>query len=751
VLEDQSVNHDEHSINQNANANANAINFQHRPLRWHASKNLDIQDQHQPLQWRANVTSFATGAERQRVCHSAAQGSMSIQTCGFDAAMPQNIDGVVQQSFQNQNRVPECRSYAQLVGVVSGRAQPRSECAGRILEHLSMFALSSEIRTAARIPQNLCLSIEDTGSLQSINLSIDVELDSIPTSSNTESTVYWKNGERHQIRPWQPHLSDQLASLPLADVAPPGFKYNKLEEWFAQVVPPDNLKMMIQWLSTPELARRLATHKITMEHDNITRNPKFDITPLINRNTIEKLRGKETNALSARVFTVPKSDHVTARFILDGRNFDKVFQAVVGKPPIMPLPQIPQVVDTILNGWNIISSSDAKSMFYQFPLHYELRRYFGFDIAYNDKPATLYRLRALPMGVCFAPTFAQHVSNYICELVKFVTYKEHNNEIELEIFAWVDNFILLTKSKEHDTAVRKIFDRITNSVNLEMKGWIGGEHVLDALGIHFDLKNCTATPTDNMQENVRKLNIALQQQNSKNSSYLNRIYLRWFGTIQWLSYSTARLPLCFCPCVMATMRQICIDESWDGTTTATDELMSEINRISSACLNVAYTPKRQVQNRQMTRIWSDASTKMIAAIHEQQLVAFTESISCTNRQICIAELTAGYCGYQLFDVADIWVTDNLAAAHAFARGHSGSKECDELLRTWLNTKRTPRIVLWVDTACQIADPLTRPDQRYEPKPCTAQHMTFYVRWREEGVGALFSSTSVITAQTTLLL
>jgi hypothetical protein len=124
----------------------------------------------------------------------------------------------------------------------------------------------------------------------------------------------------------------------------------------------------------------------------------------------------------------------------------------------------------------------------------------------------------------------------------------------------------------------------------------------------------------------------------------------------------------------------------------------------------------------------------------------SQRIACTHRQICAAELTAGFCGFTAFDVADTWVTDNVAAARALVRGHSGSPECDTILRAWPSTGRVPRYVRWVCSEGQLADPLTRVDEVYTPKPCRGPHLLLRVRWGGSGGGgALCKHGAVITA------
>ena len=135
-----------------------------------------------------------------------------------------------------------------------------------------------------------------------------------------------------------------------------------------------------------------------------------------------------------------------------------------------------------------------------------------------------------------------------------------------------------------------MFDEVVSTVHLVMKGWEGGDFALDVLGIHFDLRSCSATPTSKMAASVTATSAALLSQCKQRGAVHNFVFIEWLGRVQWLSYSTARLPLCFCPRVMSTIRSICSSQDWHGRSTADQELADEIQRVTTACLTVVCKP-----------------------------------------------------------------------------------------------------------------------------------------------------------------
>jgi hypothetical protein len=73
--------------------------------------------------------------------------------------------------------------------------------------------------------------------------------------------------------------------------------------------------------------------------------------------------------------------------------------------------------------------------------------------------------------------------------------------------------------------------------------------------------------------------------------------------------------------------------------------------------------------------------------------------------------------------------DNSAAVNAILRGHSGSGKGNLVLRRLVETVGHDAFrVGWVPSKCQMADGLSRGDDR-PVLPCTHEHATHNVRWR----------------------
>jgi hypothetical protein len=287
--------------------------------------------------------------------------------------------------------------------------------------------------------------------------------------------------------------------------------------------------------------------------------------------------------------------------------------------------------------------------------------------------------------------------------------------------------------------VRAAFDEVAGALNLEMKGWQGGGAQLDVLGLSVDLSAHRASPTASTIQTLREVPDLLLRDVSR-SRVSNAEFLQFMGTAQWVCYSTARVPPCFFPGVMNTLRRICTLEDWSGTTTAVgSEFAVGLRRLAHVCATVVRGPRPTTAESTRNEIWSDASTEALAAVCPRQRRAFTQPVACTHREMVYAEMLAGLLGFNAFSEGDdTWVCDNQAACRAMIRGHSGSPACDALLRAWIASGRAPRLVMWVDTDCNIADGLTRAASCSQPddRAFRAPHMLCRVRWEREGVEVL---------------
>ena len=540
----------------------------------------------------------------------------------------------------------------------------------------------------------------------------EISLDHRPLSSSVQQPFYWQDGIPHRI----PTL--RRCSLPLAPVAPPDFDYGALRKLFDEVPPDAQLLRLLSYLSTEHLARKLEDYvrNEDVSYRALTSKPISGLSQLTDTGTIEEA---DYSYLVSKVFTVPKSDNQSSRFVFDGRVFDEIFKASVGEPPETPLPLITEVVQEILSGWSVVSTIDAKSMFYQFRIHRRLRKWTSFRV--EDDPRT-FRLTVLPMGVCFAPAWAQRLMLFLTQVVR-----RRNPDVEFGTVVWIDNVILLTRDPRDDEIIRLQFDRLFAEVKLQMKGWEGGHGTSDILGISFDLTRRIAQPTEQKKLAIRRIAEELT------STWLCdfRSYLSWFGLAQWMSYTTARFPLCFCPTVMLRIRSVCAAQDWKSFLRITTAEQGEIMRLTAAVISSSCGPAPNPPRG--PRVSTDASTAALAGLDEVSRSGWTIPLEVSSRAIAAAEMLAGFISAQVLGAGRsfMWAVDNRPAYHAIQKGHSASSLGDEILRRWFTFGNLPAAIQWVPSACQLADPLTRVDQ-YPPNhydACRHDHPSTVTRWR----------------------
>jgi hypothetical protein len=198
---------------------------------------------------------------------------------------------------------------------------------------------------------------------------------------------------------------------------------------------------------------------------------------------------------------------------LDGRRFDDMLKALelqkVLQLPDMPALHIRDTIDTLLAPTRkVIATVDARSMFYQFRIHGALSAFFtlsGFDNV---------RFAALPMGITFAPAWAQHVSNHLLAVTR-ARYEREGHAGSWDAAAWIDNYIFAAEDAETMERVKTIFLALARDVNLRLKEWTvteGATHTLEALGVRLDVRARTAAPTAKSRDVMDNFRTALRRE-----------------------------------------------------------------------------------------------------------------------------------------------------------------------------------------------------------------------------------------------
>jgi hypothetical protein len=372
----------------------------------------------------------------------------------------------------------------------------------------------------------------------------------------------------------------------------------------------------------------------------------------------------------------------------------------------MPKPglYIRDVVDRLLHPRaKVIATVDAKSMFYQFAIPPSLRRYFVFN-----KPSarvesdSCIRLTVLPMGISFAPSWAQHVSQFLIEVVRnrFPPADSH----WWDAAVWIDNFIFVADDERTLAQLRSTFEAVASSVNLTLKPWEGGGHQLEVLGVALNVREKTARITAKSRTVLEEFSQCLNRTMSVKS------FLHFFGHAGFLTYAVARHPLCLIPRAMSHLRRIGRARGSLKTMTLSDPDLAEA-RAWITYLTDAFYVMDPARDRQDEHGYAtDASTTGLGIVDFTRL-----RVKCAQMQaemaptsIHLGEMAAGLiAAHACATEGAVWTTDNMTVFHALLKGHSGSEAIDEMLRVWISMAPVPRAVRWVSTSLQPADGLSR--------------------------------------------
>jgi len=194
-----------------------------------------------------------------------------------------------------------------------------------------------------------------------------------------------------------------------------------------------------------------------------------------------------------------------------------------------------------------------------------------------------------------------------------------------------------------------------------------------------------------------------------------------FGTIGWVNYTIARLPLCLVPKVMSTIRAMCTEQAWDTPRSIPSEVRSEmmtlIKYAQSASLTEAHLDLEPVPDI----AWSDASDRLMAGIL-QGLNSDLDSFVIERSDalgIFAAELCAAITGLLRWGSGSqlLMAIGNTATVAALRKGHSTTDVGDSMLRVLASASHladTPWWLTWVPSHLERADYKTRVDEPFRP-------------------------------------
>lgn len=545
-------------------------------------------------------------------------------------------------------------------------------------------------------------------------------------SQNTKAALRLPRCSTHQI-------------LPLGKIVEPSFLYDKLSSLFHQAPPHDDLVEMISWLEEDTFANLLRQHLYPMSSDVSSQQRKVsrqqaiysDLKHLVSQKTFTHPNHYST--LFNAVFTVPKSDGHSSRLIFDGRLVNSLIEKSGIRVPPTPLPPLSELIHRHLP-FKIRATLDAMSMFYQFRVESKsLQALLGFKLGGTRGNFCPLLFGVLPMGLSFAPAFAQHVSMYMLDRVR---QKIEGHGVTYVLDVWIDNFIISASTDELCQALVREVQQIAMYLGLRLKPCVtsgSGGIGIDILGLRFE-----------------NLSVSLSDRNCRSlSERMTRVFhnptpwnfVSWFGSVLFATQYVCETPLCAFTLVMSRLRKVMtgltchffpglyslvapsmIPLTWHSRISLSVGELECMRQMTEAAMTAVLVPSLSSSEESTMVVWTDASSWGLGGVNVQDdkepYLPETEEIWTLRSNltdsvgIFAAELAAGVLALlrakeDSGKPASVWYTDNAAASRAVIRGHSSSPLGDFLLCALKKNDAWPRSVCLVPSACQRADPLSR--------------------------------------------
>ena len=429
----------------------------------------------------------------------------------------------------------------------------------------------------------------------------------------------------------------------------------------------------------------------------ISRNLMHHLKALKDYNVLEEVDQEPTVVLHG--FTVEKKSG-GRRFVLDGRKLNDCMR----HPPDMWLPRMPQVIHQILQA-NWVVNTDGKSWFYQFPVHPDIRDFFGVKVAPQRGEFVTTRLKALCMGWKFAPCIANRAARVLLPPSEGVT--------------WVDNFIVTADTEDEATKQFQKFLSRCNAVDAKMtldeKGYGVPTQLFETFGVSFDLRHHIYRSDP---EWIKKFLANSAHAKVTGGMATPREIYKVVGGMVWHSYITNSF-LCFLPATLSFMRDIARDlyntAAWDTPTAVRPSVVKEVKERT---IRIKENPWIERGPTSSITAWSDASSKAWAAILESEPQQVSQADFSNEqehwhiyrKELYAAKQAVALAARSVHTTRLRLMVDNLPAVHSLQRGHSSDYRSNFVIAELFTLAAGARIQVaceWVPTLEQKADKYTR--------------------------------------------
>lgn len=457
----------------------------------------------------------------------------------------------------------------------------------------------------------------------------------------------------------------QTTTLPLQEVLGPGIRVQKIRE------DPDcdaELAHLLDLCITDCKMLQFLPSQRPYRPQKVSRNWDDDDMDMLEKAGVIEAG---PSMLDSGAFKVAK-DESWSRFILNCKFFNQLLSEGGFKIPAMGLPRLHTILAEALK-FEYCATADAKSYFYQIPLHIKMQQWFGFLAGRRRGAFRRFVMKALPMGFCCAPAIAQRISNFI---IKKLTDLIPN----IAAFVWVDNFVIFAHEKGTLHAAQVALENLLKEFNIQIKAWdLSG----DLLGLHFDLINKTISLQPEFVQNTLSLDAWVRPQD-------NIAFLKLAGSVMYANHTVMRTPLCFFPAFMSHLTVVsqAVAKGSNCVIAYSAALFNELSMLFGIIRDgLPLTPDRMPQVECTHDVWTDACTKTIAAVLELPsldiIKTFTPSSGATipPKKMFLAETLAVLMASCLWASWNLHLlTDNQIVYYALTKGHSSSALMNKFLQ-----------------------------------------------------------------------
>lgn len=392
-------------------------------------------------------------------------------------------------------------------------------------------------------------------------------------------------------------------------------------------------------------------------------------------------------------FKVPKKNEdqqaPVSRFILNCKRLNELIHESIATPE-MGLPRIHEILAE-LTKYSHVATMDARSWFYQIPLHRNVQNLFHFKVAYRRGRFVRRRLRVLPMGLAWAPAIAQSLSQFFVDKLKAMFPSN------VFITVWVDNFIFAANTEGTLHALLSAAKTLFAEYGLAVKAvdWSG-----NILGLQVCNKRIRLS--DGFLSSTMSAVHAFYQDHTVAS------FLSVAGRLVYANWTIGRRPLCFFQELLQGLR---LYSTKPLSSQVSDIDFSTISKDIDAMTKLLPQMEFNVHSIRPSFhniLWTDSSSSGLAAVLEDahiDIITVLKTEPIPPKHMYLAELLAILLGSYLADAFDAkcqCLSDNTTAVAALRKGHTKSAIGNDILAEIYKSRNLTGIG-WVSTDAQRAD------------------------------------------------